>query len=991
MNQSSGLPFVTKSAVIEKLARLVDPSTNPIARSAVLKIIQDHPALSRRFFAQSPSPVWARILLDAGLLFRPPSPVPTKQGLLLPTWEAQEYLVNVASHVPEVVLEHIRKLDCEPHYKARSLRALAELQPADIESVLEVVCSWFTDYQSAQVLSWQAVPLMDTLRAKKAPNLAIPLLEKLTQPWLRDEIAGADQHVRSALGPDLPSWLLQVDSERAMFEKLAGAEPIAVAEVIERNLREAIKLATHSQGAAKRYLESGWRRTIDKMPDDEREHRTDSRDQLLDALMDALLMAQIQNSEAVEDVLDRFLKDPILVFKRLALHLLSRWTSHYPALVAREIAKADNFHEDLIHHEFVALVTSGFSGLDQSARQEFVSRIRGGPSEDDLASLVKFAPEDVQGNLDAFKAVYIRRWIRDWFWPIKESLSPDDRSFLDALVEAEGIPEPVVRQHDFVEVSWVRDTSPVSKMNIAEMDPGDLVAFLRDWQPPQRQSGSEERQTYRGLAGEFTAAFSDAPDRYAAHLVEILRMGPDYAVTLFGHYSYGQQAGAVPWTVLIPVVKELLPSTYSTPQNAARGESAWVEARRATARLLLRGLYPGERQIPSVLWPDVRAVLLSLADDVDPNPEVEEEWPGIDPLTASINHVRPLVLETLIRLVSLGVPDTPAQAGTSVSNPPLTRVLDPEVARILERHLDPNIDRSLAVCAVMGNFLPQLAWLDTEWAHAHLDAIFPAPTTEEATRRFKAAFGTFVTTNGYILSLAPVLSAAYRSAVGLVRDANAWDQQHLDPAARLVKHVIWMHLLTDELPSGGLGEELIDALCGSVNPTIVVDVARAIVSAAEDKSVLGKTWPRIRRHVERRVAASTLASFPPSFDEEMWELAPVFIRTPDQEDIGKLMPLLQVVALHVARSDYLNQGWEGLIQYVEAKSKTHPVEAMQVLQRMIGANENRHWYDYEKRTRRLLERCGANDKARPLVCAVIDLLESRGITEYHDLLERICL
>ncbi len=249
----------------------------------------------------------------------------------------------------------------------------------------------------------------------------------------------------------------------------------------------------------------------------------------------------------------------------------------------------------------------------------------------------------------------------------------------------------------------------------------------------------------------------------------------------------------------------------------------------------------------------------------------------------------------------------------------------------------------------------------------------------------------FVTTNQYILSLAPELSAAYRSAVVLVRDADAWDQQHLDPVARLANHVVWMHLLTDELPSGGLGEELLEVLCGSLNPAVTVDVARAIVSAAEDKSVLDKTWPRIRRHVERRVAASTLASFPPSFDQEMWELAPVFIRTPDQEEIGKLMPLLQVVALHVARSDYLNHGWEGLSQYVEAKSETYPVEAMQVLQRMIDANENRHWYDYEKRTRRILERCGESDKARPLVCAVIDLLESRGITEYHDLLERLCL
>src|SRR5262249_11114405 len=64
-------------------------------------------------------------------------------------------------------------------------------------------------------------------------------------------------------------------------------------------------------------------------------------------------------------------------------------------------------------------------------------------------------------------------------------------------------------------------------------------------------------------------------------------------------------------------------------------------------------------------------------------------------------------------------------AGTGKSTPSHFGEL-PEVRVVLEEHLDPNRDPSLAVRSVYGQYFPWLVLLDPAWAQENVEKIFPS-------------------------------------------------------------------------------------------------------------------------------------------------------------------------------------------------------------------------------------------------------------------------
>jgi hypothetical protein len=66
----------------------------------------------------------------------------------------------------------------------------------------------------------------------------------------------------------------------------------------------------------------------------------------------------------------------------------------------------------------------------------------------------------------------------------------------------------------------------------------------------------------------------------------------------------------------------------------------------------------------------------------------------------------------------------------------------PEVKEVLERHLNPEIDSSVAVRAVYGRFLPWLLLIDDPWTVSHLDEIFPPGQFDDPL--YRAAWDTYM-------------------------------------------------------------------------------------------------------------------------------------------------------------------------------------------------------------------------------------------------------
>jgi hypothetical protein len=116
----------------------------------------------------------------------------------------------------------------------------------------------------------------------------------------------------------------------------------------------------------------------------------------------------------------------------------------------------------------------------------------------------------------------------------------------------------------------------------------------------------------------------------------------------------------------------------------------------------------------------------------------------------------------------------------------------PEVREILNLHLDPEYDSSLAVRAVYGDYLPWLVLLDQSWVRENLAKIFPK---EENLRNLhRAAWGTYIFSEPYD-NVFELLHEEYKYAIESMGTESIYDNSHLThPDKRLVYHLIWFYL-----------------------------------------------------------------------------------------------------------------------------------------------------------------------------------------------------
>src|SRR5215217_8952929 len=112
----SEVPFYTKAAILDRYIRSANPAADRHTLEVIIDALGSKPELREYFFRSRPHPAWARILWDYGFFKTPPALVRTSNEFALPRWDAQEYLISVAPHSPDVVVKHVQELEGHAYY-----------------------------------------------------------------------------------------------------------------------------------------------------------------------------------------------------------------------------------------------------------------------------------------------------------------------------------------------------------------------------------------------------------------------------------------------------------------------------------------------------------------------------------------------------------------------------------------------------------------------------------------------------------------------------------------------------------------------------------------------------------------------------------------------------------------------------------------------------------------------------------------------------------
>jgi hypothetical protein len=803
------------------------------------------------FFGELTSPEWIPLLEEAGLLKDPPSPVESEGGAMFPFWPVSRYLVRVADQDPERVADVLYGVRETPNPRIwwDTVDGLVKMPAAATARFVPTIKRW-VHHPWRLGLDVSTAKLIEHLVAEEARDNAIELgtdLARLVPP------AGWDE---------AQSWIPLDNYEYGKLvartaRRLATFGPDGIFPLVG-DLEEFLRVRRPEVHQGRRAdLSFMWRPAIE---DHEQNWDHDREAELVRAIRDGLETLVAMSPEALEATAASLLDSQWPVVRRLGLHLLVEYGDRIPGLAERSLTDRDLLDDDHHRHELYRLVSARFGAISPEAKRMFVENVKSVATADGEAAAKR---REIDPEL--IRDIEVQRWLS----PVADYLDDTDRTELDAIAQRLGGAES---HPDFPSYhsSWMGSTSPLSSTELRERSADDLLDFLASWTEPDRFGPGPGVD---GLAHQLTEAVAEDPAHFGPLAPRFVDLEPAYVgALLHGLQKALEEDKSIPWE---PVLTASLQALHKPagPDEDASAYHTWNDVRISIARLLQRGLEDRPGAIPLEASDGVWSLLALLAEDREPTPEHEARYgpPNTDAVTYSLNTTRSAAFDSIFRFLLWQHRHHGDEPGWTFAE----RL--PELAAVLDAHLDPHHDPSVAVRATYGWWLPSMLWIDRAWTAERAPRIVGRVTTLLE----RAAWDAFLFRGEGRVVEHEVLRAAYASFAEELATLDAKPGNRPIPGdvvERLIDHLVlpWLHRteMRDELPlrtlvasgKAWLVAEVVEEAGRLIGRTPAADITAAIVAGYRD------LWAFIieaSSTLDAEAAKTALAPFAWWFDSDL--------------------------------------------------------------------------------------------------------------------------
>lgn len=729
----------------------------------------NNPATYGYFFHWNYNPAWLRPLRSQKMFDHPQEPIreEVKDGtrITYPPWPQSRYLVRMAASedtdVQQTVLEIALTIETENIAIHMDLADIGKALPASKASKLaDKAATWIGKHRHLfhllpEKLGQLIAHLAEGGEVDAALGLARRVLAVLPNPRAEEDKDSVWNLHREPVS-HLENW----DYQRVLtltLPALVAAGGVRALEMFCDLLETAINFYQGDASPEETNEHSSiWRRHL------ENRNHDDVKDYLVSAVRKSAEQIASTDSGQVPTIVRILEGRRWLIFKRLALHVLRHAPEHAGGLVVDRLMDRANFDESELWHEYIVLMRDHFMALTTAQQNQILGWMDEGPALDVVKERrerwdgVRLTDEEAEKSEKSRKLRLLA--------PIRDVLPDEWRERYGRWVEETGEPEHAEYNTAPPQMGFGFG-SPKSTEELGSMSVSEIITFLSNWQRPDDDPVGP---TPEGLGRELYALVTSEPERFARAAIRFRILSPTYVRSLLsGLRSAAGQQKAFDWSPVLTLCRRVLKQAGDTagPENQTPDEDqGWLGARLVIAELLSAGFQEGAAEIPIALRTSAWRLLKPFTDDPDPTPEDEEAQGGseMDPAQYAVNTVRGRAMHSVIdyawwvRRHLIQEPDGVERVARGFGEMP-------EVRRILNRHLNPKIDPSLAVRSVYGRWLPWLVTLDRNWVRQNLSKIFP---TGEALRDLRdAAWDTFITFNGAHNNIFEVLREEYERAV----------------------------------------------------------------------------------------------------------------------------------------------------------------------------------------------------------------------------------
>jgi hypothetical protein len=963
-----GENFLSWVAVLDELLQISQPTKDHVKRLS--QNVPNNYVLRSYFFDKLENPKWLELRRAKKDFFkRPPAPIKGEGGrVYYLRWPEAWYLARMAQHKPELVAQIIQEMDETDNFVALSylVDALLAMAP-DVSARLEEKAARWAEYPYPPLtgaLSQLISHLAKGGKTKEAMAIARALLDILPDPRQLEPQARLEtweyEHILKEHCPDLV--------------REAGLPAL---ELVFELLDKAIRLLQRRDGDQRPKDNSYiWRPAIE---DHSQNLGHTIEDALVTGVRDAAELVVRSGLATIEETVNVLESKPWKVFRRIALHLTRVFSEQAAALAATTLTDRSLFDDLGLRHEYVLLLRECFPRLTPEDQAQILGWIENRPEVEEWKRL--WEGETGRQPTEEEVAHYREIWQRDWLARIGPDNLPEEwKERYQNLCGKYGEPDhpefPV-----YTEAAYVGPTSLKTADELKAMSVDEIVEFLKRWRPPGNVFTEPSPE---GLGRVLSSVVAEDPGRFAADAPKFQELDPTYVrAVLSGLRNALSQGRPFDWEPVFDLCEWVLSQPREIPGRQVRTMDAdpdWGWTRKTIADLLSAGFEEHPGGIPIGLRRRVWAILKPLTEDPDPSPEYEERYgdSNMDPATLSINTTRGEAMHAVVRY-ALWVRRHLEREPKSEERLQKGFEEMPEVREVLEAHLDPAREPSLAIRAVYGQWFPWLVLLDPEWALTHAQAIFPQDHESEAF--FEAAWKTYVVSSEPYDNVLGILRPQYEQAVERIGSRHDDTRWLADPDEKLAQHLMVFYWRGKLLPDDPLLASFWKNDPDGLRCHALEFVGRALMQTEGD--IPTEILDRLKQLWGMRLATAKKAQEFSDFAKEMSAFGWWFVSGKFDVDwaIGQLSESLRLA--RKSAPDHM------VLEHLATAAQTHPQESVECL-RMVAEGDRDGWNLQVGRdhVRRILEvglqHPGAADEAK----RVIHYLGRRGFREFRDLLER---
>lgn len=817
------------------------------------------------FFSRLTSPDWLEPLLERGFFRDPQESIREGDTVRYPLWPESRYLARVADKAPEKVLQIALQVPETDNIRVHEdlARAAVNMPPSMAAIWVQKEMEWLKGQRSVFfLLPDELGKLISHLAKGGEVDTALALARLLLELQAPDKKPADEEVIRWPANP-----ILRVDPHdysellRLRIPDLVEVRPIETLEMLSDQLESAIRIHMRQDEDTSQpptdysYI---WRPAVEEYEQNAMRDRYDTKELLTSTIRDISERLIDRNPSMLPRLLERLEGRGWDIFRRIALHLLRRFPHLEEArpLIAERLDNRERLCNIAEQHEYALLLRDQFHQLKEEHRAKILEAIDTG-----------FEPEGYARGFEAFHgrapteedvAAARDHWRLRRLSFIGDSLPVKWKKQYEALVATHGAPEhaefpihPAVR--------WVGVTSPKTDDELSSMTVEELTDYLREWRP----AGGFDMPSREGLSRGIAAQIHARADEFARNANRFVGLDPTYVRAIFeGLAKAAGEKLTFEWPAVLRLARWVVDQPREIPGREKRRpddevDPDWGWTRKAIARLLGIGFESQTAALPAEFRALAWEILRPITDDPEPTPEYEGRYGGsnMDPLTLSINTTRGEAMHAVVRYC-LWI-RRQIEAAADAENR-LRRGFDemPEAREVLDAHLDPARDPSVAIRAVYGQWLPWLALIDEAWVSMSLSRIFPEDPNLLALR--EAVWDTYIVVNRAYTSLLELLHDQYGWAIDRMGSESRIKSHLGDPDTAVASHLMayyWQRKLDLDDPDGLLARFYAKAP-DSIRGHAIDFIGRSLASTPDTPQ---RVADRLRRLWERRLAEASAA------------------------------------------------------------------------------------------------------------------------------------